>query len=92
MLRTACSETRAKLAGLCIAVIYNQDVVIIRLNKGKSMAIIDVVKLQSLIESVHVMQSQRNAERLLNALDRVLKGQGEGSDIEHLKVDAKLSE
>lgn len=92
MLQTTYTDARANLASLCDEVTDNQEIVVIRRRKGKSVAMIDAAELQSLVESAHLMRSPKNAERLLTALDRALKGQGEASDIGKLKAEAGLAE
>ncbi len=92
MLQTTYTDARANLASLCDEVTDNQEIVIIRRRKGKSVAMIDAAELQSLVETAHLMRSPKNAERLLSALDRALKGQGEGSDLAQLRAEAGLAE
>jgi antitoxin YefM len=92
MLQTTYTDARANLASLCDEVTENQEIVVIRRRKGKSVAMIDAAELQSLVESAHLMRSPKNAERLLAALDRALKGQGEASDIDRLKAEVGLAE
>lgn len=92
MLQTTYSDARANLASLCDEVTENQEIVVIRRRKGKSVAMIDAAELQSLVESAHLMRSPKNAERLLAAMDRALKGQGEPSGIDRLKAEAGLAE
>lgn len=92
MLQTTYTDARANFSGLCDEVTENQEIVIIRRRKGKSVAMIDAAELQSLVESAHLMRSPKNAERLLTALDRALKGQGKASDIDQLKAESGLAE
>jgi len=92
MLQTTYTDARANLASLCDEVTENQEIVVIRRRKGKNVAMIDAGELQSLVESAHLMRSPKNAERLLAALDRALKGRGEASDINQLKAEAGLAE
>lgn len=92
MLQTTYTDARANLASLCDEVTENQEIVVIRRRKGKSVAMIDAAELQSLVESAHLMRSPKNAERLLAALERALKGQGEATDIDRLKAEAGLVE
>jgi len=92
MLQTTYSDARANLASLCDEVTENQEIVVIRRRKGRSVAMIDAAELQSLVESAHLMRSPKNAERLLAAMDRALKGQGEPSGIARLKAEAGLAE
>jgi antitoxin YefM len=92
MLQTTYTDARANLASLCDEVTDNQEIVIIRRRKGKSVAMIDAAELQCLVETAHLMRSPKNAERLLSALDRALKGQGEGSDLAQLRAEVGLAE
>ncbi|ACU90610.1 type II toxin-antitoxin system Phd/YefM family antitoxin [Desulfomicrobium baculatum] len=92
MLQTTYTDARANFASLCDEVTENQEIVIIRRRKGQSVAMIDAAELQSLVESAHLMRSPKNAERLLAALDRALKGQGTASDIDRLKTEVGLAE
>ena len=92
MLQTTYTDARANLASLCDEVTDNQEIVVIRRRKGKSVAMIDAAELQSLVETAHLMRSPKNAERLLTALDRALKGQGESSDLAQLRAEVGLAE
>lgn len=92
MLQTTYTDARANLASLCDEVTENQEIVVIRRRKGKSVAMIDAAELQSLVETAHLMRSPKNAGRLLAALDRALKGQGEATDIDRLKAETSLAE
>ena len=47
-------------------------------------------ELQSLVESSHLMRSPKNAERLLVALERALKGSATTSSIESLRCEVGL--
>jgi antitoxin YefM len=86
MLQTTYAFARVNLASLCDEVTDNQEIVVIRRRNGKSVAMIDAAELRSLVESAHPMRSPNNAERLLAALGRSLKGQGEASNIDRLKA------
>ena len=79
MLQTTYTNARANFAGLCDEVTENREIVVIRRRKGSNVAMIAADELQSLVESAHLMRSPKNAERLLSALERALKGGGEAS-------------
>ena len=85
MLQTTYTNARANFAGLCDEVTENREIVVIRRRKGSSVAMIAADELQSLIESAHLMRSPKNAERLLSALERALKGGGEASSLPLLR-------
>jgi antitoxin YefM len=85
MLQTTYTNARANFAGLCDEVTENREIVVIRRRKGSNVAMIAADELQSLVESVHLVRSPKNAERLFSALERALKGGGEASSLESLR-------
>jgi len=92
MLQTTYTNARANLAGLCDEVTENREIVVIRRRKGNNVAMIAADELQSLVESVHLMRSPKNAERLLAALERALKGHGEATTAQALRSQVGLEE
>lgn len=92
MLQTTYTHARANFASLCDEVTDNQEIVVICRRKGKSVAMIDAAELQSLLETARLMRSPKNAERLLAALDRALKDQGEPTTPDQLRNEVGLAE
>ncbi|MHB8836960.1 MAG: type II toxin-antitoxin system Phd/YefM family antitoxin [Candidatus Methylomirabilia bacterium] len=92
MLQTTYTNARANFAGLCNEVTENREIVVIRRRNGGSVAMIAAEELQSLVESVHLMRSPKNAERLLSALERALKGGGEVSSVKSLRFEVGVAE
>lgn len=90
MLQTTYSNARANFARLCDEVTENREIVVIRRRKGESVAMIAADELESLVETTHLLRSPANAERLLTALDRALKRQGEPSSVENLRQETGL--
>lgn len=90
MLQTTYTNARANFAGLCDEVIENREIVLIRRRKGNNVAMIAADELQSLVETAHLMRSPKNAERLLSALERALKGGGETSSLQSLRSEVGL--
>lgn len=90
MLQTTYTNARANFAGLCDEVTENREIVVIRRRKGSSVAMIAADELQSLVESAHLMRSPKNAERLLTALERALKSDGEASSVKSLRAEVGL--
>ena len=90
MLQTTYTNARANFAGLCDEVTENREIVVIRRRKGSNVAMIAADELQSLVESAHLMRSPKNAERLLVALERALKGTATTSSIESLRCEVGL--
>jgi antitoxin YefM len=74
------------------AVIDDKEVVIIKCRGGESAALIAADELTELTEAVHMLRSPASAERLLRALARAMKGEGERRTIEELTAEVGLSE
>ncbi|HPX62073.1 MAG TPA: type II toxin-antitoxin system Phd/YefM family antitoxin [Deltaproteobacteria bacterium] len=92
MLQTTYTNARANFAGLCDEVTENREIVLIRRRKGNNVAMIAADELQSLVESAHLMRSPQNAERLLAALERALKGDGTASSVRLLRSEVGLED
>jgi len=90
MLQTTYTNARANFAGLCDEVVENREIVLIRRRNGSNVAMIAADELQSLVESAHLMRSPKNAERLLSALERALKGSETASSLNSLRAEVGL--
>ncbi len=90
MLKTTYTNARANLAGLCDEVTENREIVIIDRRSGASVAMIAADELASLVETAHLMRSPKNAQRLLSALERALKGNGEPETSGELREELGL--
>lgn len=90
MLKTTYTNARANLAGLCDEVTKNREIVIIDRRSGDSVAMIAADELASLVETAHLMRSPKNAQRLLGALERALKGEGEPETAGELREELGL--
>jgi Antitoxin of toxin-antitoxin stability system len=90
MLKTSYTNARANLAGLCDQVTKNREIVIIDRRNGDSVAMISADELASLVETAHLMRSPKNAQRLLGALERALKGEGEPETAGKLREELGL--
>jgi len=92
MLQTTYTNARANFAGLCDEVTENREIVLIHRRNGSNVAMIAADELQSLVESSHLMCSPKNAERLLSALERALKGAGTASSVKSLRFEVGLED
>lgn len=90
MLKTSYTNARANLAGLCDDVTKNREIVIIERRSGESVAMIAADELASLVETAHLMRSPKNAQRLLSALERALKREGEPETAQALRQELGL--
>lgn len=90
MLQTTYTNARANFAGLCNEVADNREIVVIRRRKGSDVAMIAADELESLVETARLLRSPKNAERLLAALERALKGKEEPSSLQALRAEVGL--
>ena len=86
------SQARQKLASLLDKVTQDKEVVIINRRGGQPAALISADELASLTETVHLLRSPANAERLLAALARSLKGGGQKMTVDELSAEVGLDE
>jgi len=86
---TTYTQARINLAALLDKVVEDQETVVIaRRGKADNVAMVGESELTSLRETVHLLSSPANAERLLGALQRARKGAGTTMTIEELKRQA----
>ena len=84
-IQTSYTQARAGLAKLLDQVTHNREVVIIQRRGEEEVAMIAASELESLLETAYLLRSPANAERLLSALGRALKGEGEPHSLETLR-------
>lgn len=70
MIETTYTHARANLKSLLEEVADNGEQVIIRRRDGEDAVLIAADELRGLIETVHLLRSPKNAQRLLQALAR----------------------
>lgn len=91
-IQTTYTYARAHLATLLDQVSDNREVVIIQRRGAEDVAMIAADELTSLLETVHLLRSPANAERLLTALARVRQREGIPQAIDSLRREAGLDE
>jgi len=64
------SQARQNLASTLDDVVDNNTVIVIKRRSGKDVALIAADELSSLMETVHLLRSPKNARRLLDALEQ----------------------
>jgi antitoxin YefM len=92
LVQTTYTQARARLAALLDDVVNNRDIVIIQRRGGEDVALIAADELQSLLETVHLLRSPANAERLLAALTRARQRNGTPQSIDDLRREVGLAE
>jgi len=69
-IKTTYTQARANLKALLDEVTENREQLIIRRRGGKDVAVIAADELRGLVETVHLLRSPRNAQRIMQALRR----------------------
>ena len=69
-IETTYSQAREGLKGLMDRAVQDREVVMVRRRKGGDVALVAADELAGLLETVHLLRSPANAERLLAALSR----------------------
>ena len=89
-IQTTYTQARDGLAKLLDQVTHNREVVVIQRRGEEDVALIAASELESLMETAYLLRSPANAERLLSALGRALKGEGEPLSVEALRSELNL--
>lgn len=87
---TTYSQARQNLAKLLDSVTQDREIVIIHRRRGEDAAVLAASELTSLLETAHLLRSPKNAERLLDALGRALKGGGLPLTVDELAREVSL--
>lgn len=91
-IETTYTQARANLKSLLDEVSENHEQVIIRRRDDKDVAFIAADELRGLIETVHLLRSPKNAQRLLQALRRAQAGKGRAESLEKLRGELGLDD
>ena len=86
------TNAREKLASLLNRVTKDREVVIIQRRGSEDVAMIAADELASLTETAYLLRSPQNAERLLSALGRALKGEGTPQSLDELRREVNLGD
>ena len=89
---TTYTQARAKLAALCDQVTSTREPVLIRRRNGEDVALVSAEELVSLLETVHLLRSPKNARRLLTALSRAAEQELSPSSVDELRAELGLGE
>jgi antitoxin YefM len=84
-IETTYTRVRAGLAKFLDKVTLDREVVIIQRRGREDVALISAAELASLTETAHLLRSPKNAERLLSALARAIKNEGDGMTLDELR-------
>ena len=89
-IHTTYTQARDGLAKLLDQVTHNREVVVIQRRGEEEVAMIAASELESLMETAYLLRSPANAERLLTALGRALKGEGDVKTIAALRNEVSI--
>ena len=70
IVETSYVQTIPNLNVLLDRVVNDREIIYIKSQGGENVALIAADELQSLLETMHLLRSPKNAERLLNAISR----------------------
>jgi antitoxin YefM len=83
----ALAEANVRLGELCEKVIEDRDMILIHQPNGQDVALIAFEELNGLLETAHLLRSSKNADRLLNALQRARSGVEKTQSIDQLRKE-----
>ncbi|HUG15674.1 MAG TPA: type II toxin-antitoxin system prevent-host-death family antitoxin [Thermomicrobiales bacterium] len=86
------TEARARFAELMDQVIEDRETVIITRRGHDSVALIAADELESLIETVHLLRSRTNAERLMTSLAQAKSQTGDPTSLAALQAELGLGD
>jgi len=89
-IQTMYTQARAELAKLLDQVTHNREIVVIQRRGEEEVAMIAASDLASLLETAYLLHAPANAERLLTALGRALKGEGNPKSVDDLRREVNL--
>ena len=84
------TSAREQLASLLDRVTKDREVVIIQRRGCEDVAMISADELARLTETAYLMRSAQNAERILSALARALKNEGQAMSMDDLRQEVGL--
>lgn len=82
---TTYTALRQGLAGFLDQVTDDREVVIVRRRGARDVAIIPAEELSSLMETAHLLRSPKNAQRLLESLREMERGEGTVETVDSLR-------
>lgn len=92
MIQTSYTKAREKFAELWSRVIDDREVVIVERRGHEEIAIIAASELSSLLETVYLFRSPKNAERLIAAQQAAERGEGRSVTVDELRKELGLVE
>ena len=85
--QTTYSQARANFAGVWDKVTQDREIVVIERRGADSIAMVAADELNALLETAHLLRSPKNAQRLLTALNRALRNEGQPQSLDELRAE-----
>jgi antitoxin YefM len=92
MLFTTTSDVHANFTSWCASALDDREIIVMQNNNGKRLALLAADELESLLETVHLLRSPANAERLLTALRRAEEQTESPETLQELRSSVGLEE
>jgi antitoxin YefM len=87
---TTYTQARANLASLLDRVVDDKQVIVIKRRNNRNVALIAEEELSSLLETMYLLRSPKNATRLLTALERSKTGTTQPMTIDELCEELEI--
>ena len=84
-IETTYSQAREQLKALMDRAVEDREVIVVRRRTGGDVAMIAADELASIVETAHLLRSEKNAKRLLAALSRARSKTNMPTSIAHLE-------
>ncbi len=84
-IETTYSQAREHLKALMDRAVEDREVIVVRRRTGGDVAMIAADELASIVETAHLLRSEKNAKRLLAALSRARSRTTKPTPIAHLE-------
>lgn len=88
--QTTYTQARAQLATFLDRVIDDNEVIVIKRKDNRNVALISESELSSLLETVYLLRSPKNAQRLLTALERAKAGTSKSQTVDELRQELEI--
>ena len=82
---TTYSALRGNLASYLDKVTDDREIVIVRRRGSRDVALIHADELSSILETAHLLRSPKNAERLMESLQEMDRGEGKVETVDSLR-------
>ena len=90
MVQTTYTSARNNLASLLEKVTSDNEVVVVTRKNAEPVAMIAESELRSIMETLHLIRSPRNRNRLIEAYERAVKGETAPSSVAELRNEVGL--